>query len=72
MTKTLSPHTIGLACERPGIGVFQTTFSDFAAFQLAGILPAPAATPEACTPRNCGQLSCAAAAFAKIKRQREV
>jgi hypothetical protein len=53
------------------MAVFQRMFSDFAAFQLAGVFSAPAAMPEACAPRNCGQF-CAAVADAKTKRQREV
>src|SRR5918998_4221348 len=71
MTKTLSPHTTGLACERPGMAVRHKTFSDFAAFQLTGVRLAPVATPEAFTPRNCGQF-CACDADAKTRRQRMV
>jgi hypothetical protein len=53
-TNTVSPHTMGLERPRPGIGVFQRTFSPVAAFQVAGS-DAPSTTPAAAMPRNCGQ-----------------
>jgi hypothetical protein len=49
------PHTTGLDCPIPGIGVFQRTPTDFSPSQLTGAFCALTATPEACAPRNCGQ-----------------
>src|SRR5262249_1273387 len=54
VTNTGSPHTMGLECASPGIGVFQSTFEPFVASQLTGVgLPSP--TPDAFGPRNEGQ-----------------
>ena len=51
-----SPQTIGDDHARPGIFVFQTTFS--VALHLSG-RPEPSLTPEDPGPRNCGQFSAA-------------
>src|SRR6185437_2382060 len=66
-TNTLLPQTTGLACERPGIGVFQRTFSDFEASHFTGFAK-PSATPVAPGPRNCGQF-CACAAVTPTARR---
>jgi hypothetical protein len=63
--KTRSPHTTGLECPRPGIGVFQARFTDFSASHDVG--GAPWATPDAFLPRNEGQF-CPAAASARIRK----
>src|SRR5215216_3333302 len=65
-----SPHTTGLACERPGMGVFQTTFCDFVASQLTGVFWF-SATPDAFTPRNCGQFCAPAVEVKQSSRQKE-
>src|SRR5215207_6029903 len=70
MTKTLSPQTTGLACERPGMGVFQTTFCDFVVSQLVGVFWF-SATPEAFAPRNCGQFCALAVEVRQRRRQKE-
>src|SRR5690349_18016854 len=54
VTKMRSPHTTGLECARPGIGVFHAMLEDFSTSQLTGGF-IPSATPEACEPRNDGQ-----------------
>src|SRR6185369_3723181 len=54
ITKMLLPQTIGLACERPGMAVFQRTFCDFSTSQVIGGF-VPSATPDAFGPRNDGQ-----------------
>src|SRR3712207_3371463 len=66
MTKTLSPQTTGLACERPGMGVFhRTLFCDLAASHRVGVRR-PSETPEALAPRNWGQF-CARAASVSVR-----
>src|SRR5687767_4742767 len=70
MTKTLLPHTTGLACERPGTGVFHRTLSDFAASHVTG-RGRPSATPEALGPRNEGQFCPPASATAARQRTRQ-
>jgi len=49
-----SPQTTGEDHPRPGIGVFQATFS--VVLQVSGS-PEATISPEECGPRNCGQLS---------------
>src|SRR5215213_10519666 len=60
---------MGLACERPGMGVFQR--SPDAAFSASHLTGAgrPSTTPEAFEPRNCGQF-CARAPEAARHRQK--
>jgi hypothetical protein len=58
VTKTRSPHTTGLECASPGIGVRQTTFSPVLTSHVFGRLW-PSATPDALGPRKDGQLSVA-------------
>src|SRR5687768_8429578 len=70
MTKTLLPHTTGLACERPGTGVFQRTLNDFAASHETG-RGRPSATPEALGPRNEGQFCPPASETAARQRTRQ-
>src|SRR5687768_7902102 len=55
VTKTLSPHTTGDECARPGIGVFHLMFD---ASQLTG-KPASLETPVPPGPRHPGQFSAA-------------
>src|ERR1700730_3611674 len=65
------PHTTGLECARPGIGVFQSTPDIFVASQFAGVL-VPVAVPCAPAPRNCGQFCAWATERAKQRiRQTE-
>ena len=54
VTKIRLPHTTGLECPRPGIGVFHFTFSRVSAFHRVGA-GWPSATPLAFGPRNDGQ-----------------
>src|SRR5260221_10255483 len=61
VTKTRSPHTTGLECARPGIGVRHRTFSPLAPSQRSGRC-CPSATPDARVPRNEGQLPASAVA----------
>src|ERR1044072_7120327 len=68
-TNTLFPQTTGLACDRPGIGVFQRTFCEVAASNLTG-LAAPSVTPVAPGPRNCGQF-CAFAVVSPTNKRVE-
>src|SRR5688572_20736699 len=51
-----SPHTIGDAWARPGIGVCQEMFSPVATFQVVG-RAAESSTPLAPGPRCCGQFA---------------
>jgi hypothetical protein len=51
VTKTKSPHTMGLEFPRPGMSVFQRTFS--VALQVTGA--SPTAIPSATGPRQYGQ-----------------
>src|SRR6185295_18658476 len=55
VTKIRFPQTTGLECASPGIGVRQRIFSPVLPFHLSGRF-CPSATPEACGPRNDGQL----------------
>src|SRR6185369_6522618 len=55
VTKIRFPQTTGLECASPGIGVRQRMFSPVLPFHLSGRF-CPSATPEACGPRNEGQL----------------
>src|SRR2546426_5748301 len=52
-TKIRSPHTIGDAWPRPGMGVCQRIFSPVSTFHVVGA--GSSDTPLACGPRNCGQ-----------------
>src|SRR6185436_11190881 len=54
ITKIWFPQIIGLACDRPGMRVFQSTFCDFSMSQEVGGF-VPSATPDAFGPRNDGQ-----------------
>src|SRR6185369_4469533 len=65
-TNTLLPQTTGLACERPGIAVFQRTFCEVAASNFAGFAR-PSVTPVAPGPRNCGQFCACATPTTIIK-----
>src|SRR5688572_16824519 len=56
VTNNRSPQTTGLECPKPGIAVRHRMFSPVFTFQVSGKF-APSATPEACGPRNDGQLS---------------
>src|SRR5262245_32498974 len=51
---TRSPHTTGLECARPGIGVDHATFFDAARSHDTGGVAVAAATPDEPTPRNDG------------------
>ena len=64
VTKMRSPQTIGLECARPGIGVRQRMFSPVLTFQVSGS-PCCSAMPDACGPRNDGQLPAPSPAFAR-------
>src|SRR6185369_1215109 len=55
VTKIRFPQTTGLECASPGIGVRQRMFSPVFPLHLSGRF-CPSATPEACGPRNDGQL----------------
>ena len=61
VTKIRSPHTTGLECARPGIGVRHRMFSPLAPSQRSGRF-CPSATPEACAPAERRPAAGAAAA----------
>jgi hypothetical protein len=69
ITKIWLPQTTGLACDRPGTGVFQITFSALSTSQVVGGL-VPSATPDAFGPRNEGQF-CALVVVEKKSINRE-
>src|SRR5215207_2152730 len=62
VTKIRFPQTIGLECASPGIGVRQRIFSPVLAFHWSGRF-CPSAIPDACGPRNEGQLPLPGSAF---------
>src|SRR5690349_24273866 len=70
VTKTRSPHTTGLECARPGIGVFHAMLADFSTSQVTGGF-IPSATPDACVPRNDGQFCPIAADASKTLMESE-
>jgi hypothetical protein len=65
--KIVSPQTTGLEWASPGIGVRHTMCSPFEPSHLSGSR-CPSATPDACGPRNDGQLPAAGAARGKVPR----
>ena len=69
ITKIWLAQTTGLACERPGMGVFQRTFCVFSNSQVMGGF-VPSATPDAFGPRNEGQF-CALAIIEMLRMDRE-
>src|SRR4029079_16361066 len=54
VTKTVSPHTIGLEWARPGIGVRQRMLCPVAGLHVSGRF-CRSLTPDASRPRNEGQ-----------------
>src|SRR5882672_9789370 len=54
VTHTRSPHTTGLECPKPAIGVFHRTPSPRGTFHFVAVAY-PSATPAARMPRNEGQ-----------------
>src|SRR5690242_4731846 len=69
ITKIWLPQTMGLACDKPGIEVFQSRFCDFSASQVVGGF-VPSATPDAFGPRNDGQFCALAVIAARAVRKR--
>src|SRR5258705_4649929 len=66
-TKIRPPHTTGLECAGPGIGVRHRMFSLLAPSQRSGRF-CPSAAPDARTPRNDGQLPASAVAAGIVTR----
>src|SRR6187200_3041353 len=68
VTNTRLPQTTGLECPSPGSEVRQRMLSPVFTSQLSGRF-CLTATPDACVPRNAGQLPAAAPAAASLEER---